>query len=394
MRTFQGRFCAGLIAIGLLVNAGNSALAAETAQPQTPTVQDVATVIGENAIHYPQLSGMADEKYQQSINDAIVEKANIAQRMVTLSTLQAGGSGLQVTYKAYLKADIFSTVISAKGILENGRSGQVYTALNYDLQTGTPLSISDLFTDTDAAVAAMEQILQSTYLDELSSYMENSDLTPLPTEQFSLDANGITFYYPYRQFALLSGYSGAAQFAYHEISEFLRTDAGGVPARLDMLAKSYTDEETRALIEQDARTGVLSDVPVQLGESMQPLIDQNRLLRVPDRYPGGRYCQLEAPVFRRVLILTDELSNTFEQSVVQGIMSFRADWYGIKTGATEQKRWREILGQAENTVAFTDSMAYDYGLLAGTADYYSIGGHQVMLYADADQLLYAIRLTQ
>ena len=133
MRTFQGRFCAGLIAIGLLVNAGNSALAAETAQPQTPTVQDVATVIGENAIHYPQLSGMADEKYQQSINDAIVEKANIAQRMVTLSTLQAGGSGLQVTYKAYLKADIFSTVISAKGILENGRSGQVYTALNYDL---------------------------------------------------------------------------------------------------------------------------------------------------------------------------------------------------------------------------------------------------------------------
>ena len=95
-----------------------------------------------------------------------------------------------------------------------------------------------------------------------------------------------------------------------------------------------------------------------------------------------------------MLILTDELSNTFEQSVVQGIMSFRADWYGIKTGATEQKRWREILGQAENTVAFTDSMAYDYGLPAGTADYYSIGGHQVMLYADADQLLYAIRLTQ
>ena len=215
MRTFLGRFCAGLIAIGLLVNAGNAALATEKARTQTPTVQDVATVIGENAIHYPQLSGMADEKNQQSINDAIVEKANIAQRMVTLSTLQAGGSGLQVTYKAYLEADIFSTVISAKGILENGRNGQVYTALNFDLQTGTPLSISDLFTDTDAAVAAMEQILQSTYLEELSSYMENSDLTPLPTEQFSLDANGITFYYPYRQFALLSGYSGAAQFAYH-----------------------------------------------------------------------------------------------------------------------------------------------------------------------------------
>ena len=80
------------------------------------------------------------------------------------------------------------------------------------------------------------------------------------------------------------------------------------------IAKSYTDEETRALIERDARAGVLSDVPVQLGESIQPLIDQNRLLRVPDRYPGGRYCQLEAPVFRRVLILTDELSNTYEDS--------------------------------------------------------------------------------
>ena len=127
---------------------------------------------------------------------------------------------------------------------------------------------------------------------------------------------------------------------------------------------------------------------------MQTLIDQYRLLRVPDRYPGGRYCQLEAPAFRQVLVLTDELSNSFDQSVVEGLMSFRANWYGIRVGRTTSERWRQILGQPESTVAFSESMAYDYSLPAGTADYYTLGGRQVMLYADADGLLYAVRLTQ
>jgi outer membrane protein TolC len=110
--------------------------AAEAAGADAATVTEVATAAGENEIRYPQLAGMADETVQQSINDAIVEKAKIAQRMVTLSTLQSGGTGLTVSYEAYLGGGVFSTVISAKGILENGRAGQSYTALTFILSDG------------------------------------------------------------------------------------------------------------------------------------------------------------------------------------------------------------------------------------------------------------------
>ena len=74
-----------------------------TAEPEQPTVKDVSTVIGDNAVSYPQLEGLSDEKIQQAINNSIVEKAKIAQRMVTLSTLKSGSSGLQVRYEAYGK---------------------------------------------------------------------------------------------------------------------------------------------------------------------------------------------------------------------------------------------------------------------------------------------------
>lgn len=124
-------------------------------------IRDVATVIGDNSVCYPQLEGMADTALQQQINDTIVNDANIAQRLAVLSTLQAGGKGLQVTYTAYLDNRLFSVVIIAKGMLEAYRSEQEYTALCFDLSSGARLTLADLFIDPDAAVAWMERSLQT-----------------------------------------------------------------------------------------------------------------------------------------------------------------------------------------------------------------------------------------
>ena len=41
-----------------------------TAEPEQPTVKDVSTVIGDNAVSYPQLEGLSDEKIQQAIRTA------------------------------------------------------------------------------------------------------------------------------------------------------------------------------------------------------------------------------------------------------------------------------------------------------------------------------------
>ena len=108
-----------LVVLMLLLHAV-SAIAAEMGKP---AVREVATVIGTSAVRYPQLEGLADAAVQERINNAIVERAKVAQRMVTLATLKPGGTGLQVSYGAYLNGDVFSAVVSAVGIMENGRAG-------------------------------------------------------------------------------------------------------------------------------------------------------------------------------------------------------------------------------------------------------------------------------
>lgn len=379
-----------LLAFLWLASPGGAALAQAAAS--APAVRDVAVAMGENAIHYPQLEGLADEKAQQAINDAVVEKAKIAQRMVTLATLQPGGTGLTVSYEAYLKGDVFSAVISAVGVMENGRAGQEYAACAFHLSTGAPVSLAELFADPQAAVAAMEDILARTYLDELGSYAENASLSPLPQDTFYLDQDGITFYYPPKQFSLVTGYAGAANFSYGELTDLLLPDPQGLPVQQGFLPPTLTDAQIKAAVAYAASQGTLPHVRAMLGDSMAELITRYRLLREPDRYPGGRYCQLEAPEFRQVLVMTDALSSGFDTSVVTGLLTFRADLYGLRACVTTQARWREVLGEPGNTVTFDDSMAASYGLPTGTADYYDYQGAQLMMYADETGVLAAVRL--
>jgi len=364
--------------------------------PATETeaeIQAVETTNGDSYVRYPQLAGMHNTAHQQQINDSIVTEANIAQRLITMSAVTQGATGLQVGYTAYLHNQILSVVISAKGIMENFRSGQQYTTLCYDLETGNRLTISDFFTDPEAAVAWMETQISGGYVDDLSTYLENAELTPIPTDRFSVDEYGITFYYPYNQFALLSGYSGSVQFQYGELQEFLIRATSSVPFRVGAVLPAYTDTQIREAIEAAVAQGTLPYLPVHLGDAIPDLITANRLVRTPDQYPGGRYFQLEAPVFRDVWILSDSLSGSYDLSVVHGILATRMNLYGLQTGHATRDRWQSVLGSPTTSVVYDSAIAADYGLPVGTADYYTISDRQLMLYADANDMLYAVRLS-
>jgi hypothetical protein len=378
----------------LLLNGAVACYGAVAESSATPVVQEIKTESGDSAVRYPQLSGLTDTAVQEAINSGIVEDAKIAQRMVTLATLPKGGTGLQVRYDAFLKENVFSAIIDAVGILENGRAGQTYTAFHYLLSTGESFPVTLLFADPEGAVSAMENILLSTYLDELGSYVENASLTPLPTDDFSLNEDGITFYYPRDQFSLVSGYCGAAQFYYSELLPYLDQNADGLPTQLGLLPAQMTDAQMKAAIQYSAKEGKLPHIPVKLGDPMPEVIDAYRLLREPDQYPGGRYCQMEAPLFRQTLVLTDALTGGFDNSVVTGLMSFRADLYGLRAGETTRERWRQVLGQPDDSIDFDESLAASYGLPVGTADYYNYDHSQLLLYADTDGVLQAVRLTR
>lgn len=347
---------------------------------------EVRTEIGENTVAYPQLTGMENTAVQTSINDDIVLQSGAANHLVTLLTLGETGK-LNVTYEAaVLEDEIFSAVIDARGKMPRARDGHVYTALTYDLATGERLTLEDLFTDAEAAVALMEELAEVSLSEELNGYMEAASITPLPRESFTLDETGITFWYPSDQFKLTSGYSGACQFWYEELAGLWKEDS--VAHRLLSRRTQLSDEEIRRSVENSVKAGVLSGVPAAMNQSIEQLTEEYRLLRTPDEFPGGRYFVLEKPVFRSVLVISDAL----ESETVQGIQLRRGGLHGLLIGQTTQQRWQTVLGQPESTVAVTENMAYDYGLPAGSYDVYHFGDNELRLHADEAGILCAIQL--
>lgn len=365
------------------------ASAAEAGQPQ---LKKISATVGESQVAYPQLEGMADTALQQAINDDIILRGNIAKHLVTLGTLQPGGWGLVVEYEAFLAHEILSVTLQAKGEMPNGREGQAYTALCYDLQTGKAIQAEDLFVDPASAALWMEEALSDSLLEELSGYLESSELSPLPLDNFALDADGVTFFYPMDQFFLVSGYCGAGQFYYEELGEWLNRE--GILGRLIEKPALLSDKEAKEKIVAMVSSGRLPHVPVAIGDPMPELVEVYRLLREPDQYPAGKYYQMEAPMFRQVLVLSDALTSGYEHSVVEGLQSTRAELFGIKAGETTRERWREILGSPHQQATFDESLAYDYGIPPGESDFYTFGGIQLRLHADQNGVLHSIRVTR
>ena len=351
------------------------------ASAEEATVEEIRTQIGTDFVSYPQLKGLQNQAIQQKINDDIVLSSGVANHLVTLVTLGNGTWNLEVDYQAcMLNEQIFSTVISAKGKLPGKRDGHAWTALTYDLETGERLSLDQLLTDVDKAVAKMEEIADESLSQELSGYMEYADILPLPADSFTLDENGITFWYPYEQFSLLSGISGACQFWYEELDGLWLEKP-----------RAMTDEEMRRAIDKTVAEGALPKIPVVMGQPMKKVTDRHRLLRTPDEFPGGRYFVMEDPAFREVLVISDNLEED-GASVVEGIQLKRGGLFGLLIGRTEQQRWHELLGEPEENVTMTENMAYDYNLPEGQYDVYHFGENELRLYADLSGVLSAVQI--
>lgn len=346
---------------------------------QEDVITELRTQIAENVVAYPQLKGLADEAVQQKINDDIVLSSGVTDHLITLVTLGQSSTGLKVDYEASIVGDYVSVVISAKGSKVGGkRDGHAYSAMTYDLTTGERVTLDDLFTDADAAIAFMEETALATLSDELNGYMEYSDITPLPRDSFTLDEHGITFWYPADQFQLLSGYSGACQFWYEELADFWKGETLAAP-------------DAQA-IAQSVETGEIPHVPVAMGQPIPEVTETYRLLREPDEFPGGRYFVLEHPAFRSVLVISDALAGDDEHAVVEGIQLRRGGLHGLMIGRTTVDGWRTVLGNPMETIAFSENMAYDYNLPAGSYDVYHFGGNELRLHADETGTLCAIQI--
>lgn len=354
-----------------------------------PAIADSGLELLQNSVRYPQITGMADETLQQQVNDRIVEAGDIEDRLNRLPLLMQSPVPLTVTYEALLENEIFSCVLSSMGAVVNERSTHVWNTVNIDLQTGSDITFAELFTDADAALSAMGDMLDYDLAPDLSAHLSNSMLTPVP-EQFAITPTGLTLYYPIDQLSTLSDRAGAVTFLWTELQEHLLLESGSV---LDRIGAKAMLEGNADAIRMAVESGKLPGIPVALGGSVQEATDTHRMLTDPDLYQDGRMFALEDAAFRKVWLLTDALSEAWDQSVIKGLRLDRINLYGLHHGMTRADA-SAILGAPDASVTLDADQADAYRLNPGVSDYYNYTGAQLRLHFDGEERLESLIITQ
>ena len=356
-------------------------------------VTDVGLDLLGSSVHYPQLTGMADEAVQARINAAIMEKGRINDRITRMAALMNAPVKLNVSYTYTLDGGVFSCAILADGAVENSRATQVWSAVNVDLHTGEEIAFADLFKDVDEAVAYIETYLDEQVAPDLSAHLAAGSLTPIP-ESFTISPTGLTLYYDIDDFRTLSDKAGTITILWCELREHLRWGQTDVLMAINANQHIALGEDGALYIPEAVQYGAFDDIPATLGQPMQELIDRYALLTDPDIYEGGRMIALEDGAFRGVYILTDALTEDFDHSVVQGIRADRLNFWGLCTGDTTIDWWREVLGEPETILTVDAERAEAWRIVPGTSDYYTFGDYRLRLHADENGVLRSVFLTR
>lgn len=357
------------------------------------TVNDVGLDLLGSSVHYPQLSGLANPEAQSAVNAAIMEEGRINDRLTRMALLSNSPVKLNVSYAYTLQGDVFSCAILADGAVETSRATQVWSTVNYDTRTGAEITFADLFSDVEAATAYIETYLDEQVAPELSAHLAAGSLTPIP-EEFTISPTGMTLYYDIDAFRTLSDKAGTVTILWAELRDYLRLSQADVLTAIGANGHIALGEDGEYHIPDALQTGSFEGIPAAIGQPMQDLIDRYALLTDPDIYEGGRMIALEDGAFRQVWILTDALTEEFDQSVVQGIRADRLNFYGLCTGVTTMDDWREVLGTPDNTLTVNEERAESWRIVPGTSDYYTFGDYRLRLHADESGVLRSVFLTK
>lgn len=367
---------------------------AESAGQETagPEAHDVALELLGSTLHYPQLTGLEDPAVESAVNEAIMAAGQINERITRMAALMNSPVKLDVSYVQTLAGNVYSCAILSDGAVETTRATQVWGAVTLDLTTGKAITLDDLFTDPAAARAGMEAYLLETVAPEQSAHLAAGELTPLP-ETFSLSPTGLTLYYPIDQFRTLSDKAGTVTLLWTELREYLDLSEGSPLAALGVAEALTLDRATA----REAIAGALSEggfpgIPAVIGQSVLELTDRYAQLTDNELCEAGRMFLLEDGAFRQVWIITDALTDRWNESAVNIIRTDRLNLHGLCTGSTTMAEWRAALGNPDATVATDAEMAESWRIVPGTSDYYLLGEYRLRLHADEQGVLRSVFL--
>ena len=389
------KMLAWLMALGLAlpVAAAETTDAPEPdAQPETVTVEDAGLELSGSSVRYPRVTGLGDEELETAVNELIQTDLGIADYLNRMTLLMSDPGTLTVTYEAQLLGDVFTAVAEASGAVVNSRPTHVWTAVNVDLRDGHAIGLDELFTEPEPAREAIEAYLED-MAAELSAHLSASGVTPLP-ETFGLSPYGLTLLYPIEQLSTLADRAGAVTILWSEIQPWLNLEEDGLLSRIGAAENLTFPENPKERLTEALAEGSIPGIPAAIGQSVQELTDAYDLQIDPDLYEGGRMFLPDHQAFRQVWLLSDALTGSWENSVVQGLRADRLNLLGLRTGVTTREEYLAALGEPESSLNVDEERALNWRIVPGTSDYYTLGSYRLRLHADEEGVLRSVFITQ
>ena len=378
----------GCVTVALIMTAVNCPAEADI------QVEDRGLDLTEEiSIHYPAVTIAEDAELEARINDQIQADNGIKEYLARAAQLISGGSLKTEWAGGIVGEDLLICTVSAEGALETTRPTHVRTGSNIDLRDGHEITAGELFTDETAARNMIENYLEDEVAPDLSAHLQNSEITPMP-ETFVIEPAGLRLLYPINQLSTLSDRAGDIRIGWYRLREVLDLSEGSILSRLGAEEMIELSPESAEKLRNVTAEGSLPGIPAALGDRMQELTDRYHLLTDPDGYEGGRMFAPEGGAFRKVYLLTDDLSRDWKNSTVQGIRMDEGCAYGLCVGETKRDEWLAALGEPDSEAEITEDKAEANRIVPGTCDYYSCGNNRLQLYSDEDGTLVSIILTE
>lgn len=275
---------------------------------------------------------------------------------------------------------VASLVLHWNGTQPDGTAGSAVRALVLDLTTGEEIRLEQLF--EDAAIGAMERIIEEDVLPDLSDYMEYSELLPMPRDNYAIDEYGLTVFYPDDSYRYFDEQSGAVQFAWYELSEYIGEDS---PA----YALAHAEGDLDALTEA-AKSGRLPGPMEQaaVGQKLGEALSAYTLLTDPDYTKDSRVYLFEEASLRGWAVEIPKYAETDEaETPISAIRTTRADVCGLTVGKTTKDELTALLGEPKETRAYDADDAADRMLEAGQSLFFELSGSVLQAHVDKNSVL-------
>ena len=385
------RLCAfGLVFAGLIAGAGALELPGDVRLVMQERTE------GNSNVLIPTLTGHPDAALQQEINRRIAERLRIEDLIRTMERSkewadESGASGVRMEGEASIVGSLLSLVVSIRGELPDGTVGHMYAAINCDLLTGQEVTLDDLFEQPEQAVAYMEALaFEALEWEGISAYLERAAVAPLPRRNFTVDAQGITVYYPKDQYRLINGRSGAFLFPYYQIETYMKRS----PLTEALLAQRPLPADPAGQIRRDMASGELPGIPARLRAPMAEYIERYGLMDQPDYTLDGPLYQFEAPRMQGVR-LSAAMYPPDPEDDSEAVINIRAtliDLYGLRTGVSVLQDVAALLGPPDEVTALDAGAAFDMLLPPGESYWYRGAGARLEFHADETGVLAAVIL--